>query len=120
MMTSLLEMTSNIANPIASWYLFQPHQVAKLIERHTAIQEDAAHHVLFAAKQAIRGHVMMLPHGTKFGLYASAIVHFANLLELIDADNDVLVFLHGNLLHHVQDLLGSMCFGGDAKRHTKF
>ena len=97
----LLKVTGDIAYPVTGRYLLQPHQVTKLIERHTTIQKDATHHVLFTAKQTIGSHMMMLPHRTEPRLYSTTIVHFTNLLELVNTHDNVPVFLHSNLFHHV-------------------
>ena len=92
MFASCLKMAYDIVYPVTSWYFLQPHQVAKLIERHAAIEEDRAHHVSLTAIKAIRCVMVVLPDRTQPALYFLGIVKLSYLLKFVNADYDMPVF----------------------------
>ena len=112
-------MTNNILHPVSRWNLIQHDQVTKLIERHTAVQEDTAHQVMSTTEKAVRHVLLMLPNSSHTCLHLLAIRHLTYLLEFIYANNDMLSPLYCNLLSHLKHLLRRMCLRCYSQRKCK-
>ena len=89
----LLELIADKGNPIFSRNDTQVNRVAKLIEWHALVLEDVCEQVLFAAQQTLRNVLLQLPCTAKPFLDRERIRKLANLLKLVDANNDAFLLL---------------------------
>ena len=103
-LASLLEACTYIGHPVGSRNFLEEHKVSELEEGHTLVVEKVLEEVFFAAEEAEGGILLMLPDRAETLLEGGAIGEVANLLELVDADYDMDLFLEGDTLGQLEDV----------------
>ena len=119
MLASNLKTLAYKLCPIGLAYLAQIEQVAKAIERITAVLEHSLHHVFLAAIQAIAYMRLQLPYATQLFLECQRIGVFSYLLELVYAHHYSITLLLCYQLRQTQHLLGCVVAGIVLKRYRE-
>ena len=96
------EFFRNVFYPVLLWNFFQVNDVAEFVERLACIVKDALHQVFLASKQAIGDSFLVLPNRAQLCLKLQGIIVICNLLELVDANDYVAVFLLNVLIPYLK------------------
>lgn len=96
------ESVDNERYPFFFFYLLQEQYLPETVERVGRIVEDIHHHVAFAAIEAVGYMMMLLPCRTHLSFQTFVAGQQCQLLEFVDADDDLHSLGSGYLIGQFQ------------------
>lgn len=106
-LTVIVEAVVDKGLPVFFGNLLQCHHLSKTIEWIFRVAEYVHHHVAFASIETVRRAVLSLPDRTHGSLQSLPVGQVCQLLELVNADNDMDAFCLGYFFRKIEYLLGA-------------